>query len=73
MRLIQNTNIAFRCPDGLKGKLEAFAIETDVHVSAVIREACHTYLKENAPHLFWTPPVASGGSPAASGWLTGKV
>ncbi len=70
MRLIKNTNVAFRCPDSLKDRLEAYAAETDVHVSVVIRVACGAYLKEEAPHLFWSlPPVVTGGGSTASGWL----
>ena len=52
MRVIQNSNLAFRCPDNLKKKLEAYAEETDVHVSAIIRAACIALLKQEAPHLF---------------------
>ena len=39
MRIIQNSNLAFRCPENLKKKLEAYAEETDVHVSAIVRTA----------------------------------
>jgi len=52
LRIIQNSNLAFRCPDNLKKKLEAYAEETDVHVSAIVRTACITLLKQEAPHLF---------------------
>ena len=51
MRIIQNSNLAFRCPDNLKKKLEAYAEETDVHVSAIVRTACIALLKQEAPHL----------------------
>ena len=52
MRVIQNSNLAFRCPNALKKKLEAYAEETDAHVSAIIRNACIALLKQEAPHLF---------------------
>ena len=52
MRIIQNSNLAFRCPDNLKKKLETYAEETDVHVSAIVRAACTALLKQEAPHLF---------------------
>jgi predicted transcriptional regulator len=52
LRIIQNSNLAFRCPDNLKKKLEAYAEETDVHVSAIVRTACIALLKQEAPHLF---------------------
>ena len=52
MRIIRNSNLAFRCPDNLKKKLEAYAEETDVHVSAIVRVACIALLKQEAPHLF---------------------
>ena len=52
MRTIQNSNLAFRCPDHLRNKLEAYAEETDAHVSAIVRSACIALLKQEAPHLF---------------------
>ena len=52
MRTIQNSNLAFRCPDHLRTKLEAYAKETDAHVSAIVRLACIALLKQEAPHLF---------------------
>ena len=52
MRTIQNSNLAFRCPDHLRNKLEAYAEETDAHVSAIVRSACIALLKKEAPHLF---------------------
>lgn len=52
MRIIQNSNLAFRCSDNLRKKLEAYAEETDVHVSAIVRSACIALLKREAPHLF---------------------
>ena len=57
MRIIQNSNLAFRCPDNLKKKLEAYAEETDVHVSAIVRTACIALLKKEEPQLF---PKQSG-------------
>jgi hypothetical protein len=52
LRTIQNSNLAFRCPDHLRTKLEAYAQETDAHVSAIVRSACIALLKQEAPHLF---------------------
>ena len=45
MRLIQNSNVAFRCPSDLKQRLEAYAEGNHLHVSSVIRSACSDYLK----------------------------
>lgn len=45
MRIIQNSNVAFRCPSDLKERLEAFAEGNHLHVSSVIRSACSDYLK----------------------------
>jgi hypothetical protein len=68
MRLIQNSNVAFRCPDTLKEKLEIFAGEADVHVSVIIRAACVFYLKEMAPHLF-PQLIKSESARTNGGWL----
>ena len=69
MRLIQNNNVAFRCPNTLKEKLETYATENDIHVSAFIRTACIAKLKEEAPHLFPPIPRRPEGSVVGSGWL----
>ena len=45
MKLIQNTNMAFRCPSDLKERLESYAVEQSLHVSSVIRSACSDWLK----------------------------
>lgn len=45
MRLIQNSNVAFRCPSDLKERLEAYAEGNHLHVSSVIRSACSDWLK----------------------------
>ena len=45
MRLIQNSNVAFRCPSDLKERLEAYAEGNHLHVSSVIRSACSDFLK----------------------------
>ena len=45
MKLIQNTNIAFRCPSDLKERLEVYAQTQNLHVSSVIRSACSDWLK----------------------------
>ncbi len=46
MKLIQNTNMAFRCPSDLKDRLEAYAEKKHLHVSSIIRSACSDWLKE---------------------------
>jgi predicted transcriptional regulator len=51
LRIIQNSNLAFRCPANLKKKLEAYAEETDLHVSAILRAACIALLQREARHL----------------------
>jgi len=45
MRVIQNENVAFRCPNTLKEQLSQYADRNDLHVSAVIRSACSQMLK----------------------------
>ena len=45
MKLIQNTNMAFRCPGDLKERLESYAKEQHLHVSSIIRSACSDWLK----------------------------
>jgi hypothetical protein len=52
MRVIQNSNLAFRCPNSLKQKLVIHAEQSDVHVSELVRTACIDLLKREAPHLF---------------------
>jgi len=52
LRTIQNSNLAFRCPDHLRKKLETYAEEMDAHVSEIVRSACIALLKQEAPHLF---------------------
>jgi hypothetical protein len=49
MRTIQNTYIGFRCPNTLKEKIEQFAIENDLHVSQVIRNAVSSAFKSTQP------------------------
>ncbi len=46
MKLIQNTNMAFRCPSDLKERLEQFAMKKNSHVSSIIRSACSDWLKQ---------------------------
>jgi hypothetical protein len=45
MNIIQNENVAFRCPNTLKEKLQKYAEENDLRVSAVIRTACVEWLR----------------------------
>ena len=61
MRTIQNSNLAFRCPDHLRNKLEAYAEETDAHVSAIVPLACIALLKQEATHLFNKSPNEVNG------------
>jgi predicted transcriptional regulator len=44
MKLIQNTNMAFRCPSDLKERLEGYADKNNLHVSSIIRSACSDWL-----------------------------
>ncbi len=45
MKLIQNKNMAFRCPSDLKERLECYAEKNNQHVSSIIRSACSEWLK----------------------------
>ena len=47
MNIIHNQNVAFRCPNTLKDKLQTYADENDLRVSAVIRNACVSYLRRD--------------------------
>ena len=40
MRVIQNEMVAFRCPNTLKERLNQIAVNSDMHVSQVVRMAC---------------------------------
>ena len=46
MNIIQNENVAFRCPNTLKEKLQRYAEENDLRMSAVVRTACVDYLRK---------------------------
>lgn len=46
MKIIQNTNVAFRCPNDLKERLELFAVRKNLHLSSIIRSACSDWLKQ---------------------------
>lgn len=46
MNIIHNQNVAFRCPNTLKEKLQTYANDNDLRVSAVIRNACVDYLRK---------------------------
>jgi hypothetical protein len=52
MRLIQTTNVVFRCPEGLKEKMKIYAEANDIQLSAAIRSACSELLKREMPSLF---------------------
>ena len=53
MSQFQNTNVAFRCPAGLKAKMRAFAEANDQHLSSFIRSACSEVLRREMsnPHF----------------------
>ena len=46
MNIIHNQNVAFRCPNTLKEKLQVYADENDLRVSAVIGNACVKFLRK---------------------------
>ena len=52
MNIIHNQNVAFRCPNTLKEKLQTYADENDLRVSAVIRNACVSYLRNEQATAF---------------------
>ena len=52
MNIIHNQNVAFRCPNTLKDKLQSYADENDLRVSAVIRNACVDYLRKEKSTAF---------------------
>ena len=52
MNIIHNQNVAFRCPNTLKHKLQNFADENDLRMSAVIRNACVDYLRKEQGTAF---------------------
>lgn len=49
MKMFQNTNVAFRCPAGLKAKMAAYAEANEQHLSAFIRSACVDALRREFP------------------------
>jgi predicted transcriptional regulator len=52
MNIIHNQNVAFRCPNTLKEKLQAYAEEHDIRVSTVIRNACVAFLRKEMPEAY---------------------
>ena len=52
MNIIHNQNVAFRCPNTLKQKLQTYADENDLRMSAVIRNACVDYLRKEQSTAF---------------------
>ena len=52
MNIIHNQNVAFRCPNTLKNKLQDYADENHLRVSAVIRNACVDYLRKEQSTAF---------------------
>ena len=63
MNIIHNQNVAFRCPNTLKEKLQTYADENDLRVSAVIRNACVDYLRKQMPTAFAPLSPASFADP----------
>lgn len=59
MNIIHNQNVAFRCPNTLKEKLQTYADENDLRVSAVIRNACVDYLRKEKPTAYAPLSAAS--------------
>ena len=56
MNIIHNQNVAFRCPNTLKEKLQTYADENHLRVSAVIRNACVSFLRSEKATTF--PPLS---------------
>ena len=52
MNIIHNQNVAFRCPNTLKEKLQEYAEEHDIRVSTVIRNACVAFLRKEMPEAY---------------------
>lgn len=52
MNIIHNQNIAFRCPNTLKEKLQVYAVDNDLRISAVIRNACVDFLRKSKPTAY---------------------
>ena len=48
MKIIQNTNIVFRCPNILKERMIALAEANEQHLSSLIRSACVEMLKRHS-------------------------
>ena len=57
MKMFQNSNVAFRCPAGLKAKMLAFAEANDQHLSDFIRSACVDALRREFPTQFPSIPT----------------
>ena len=63
MNIIHNQNVAFRCPNTLKEKLQQYAEEHEVRVSTVIRNACVAFLRKEMPEAYSNfPPINSANS-----------
>ena len=57
MTTFQNSNVAFRCPAGLKAKMMAFAEANDQHLSSFIRSACVEALRRQFPSHYPSIPT----------------
>ena len=61
MNIIHNQNVGFRCPNILREKLQTYADENHLRVSAVIRTACVSFLrKEQLTSCSTSTPALSG-------------
>jgi hypothetical protein len=58
MNIIHHQNVAFRCRNTLKEKLQAYAEEHDIRVSSVIRNACVDFLRKELPDAHSSPPTS---------------
>ena len=67
MNIIHNQNVAFRCPNTLKDKLQAYADENDLRVSAVIRNACVSFLRKEQSTAFVPLSPVSFAAPHSAG------
>ncbi len=63
MNIIHNQNVGFRCPNTLREKLQAYADENHLRVSAVIRNACVSFLRKEQAASFSTFPTALYADP----------
>lgn len=58
MSQVQNTNVVFRCPAGLKAKMRAFAEANDQNLSSFIRSACVDVLRREMAGSYPSVPTS---------------